>query len=162
MIPPRRALYKARLLPVDSPPMITASEVRVRYAETDQMGVAYHANYLVWCEVGRTDFIRELGVTYAEMERQGVQLAVAEANVRYHASAKYDDVVRIETRLESVQSRSVTFRYDLRRVSAPGVVDGDRLATATTMLVSIERGGKLVAMPTHFRALLQGASTAAD
>lgn len=162
MIPRRRALYKARPFPVDSPPMITVSEVRVRYAETDQMGVAYHANYLVWCEVGRTDFIRELGVTYAEMERQGVQLAVAEANLRYHASARYDDVVRIETRLESVQSRSVTFRYDLRRVSAPGVVDGERLVTAATMLVSIEPGGKLVALPAHFRALLQGARVAAD
>ena len=67
--------------------MMTSSEVRVRYAETDQMGVAYHANYLVWCEVGRTDFIRHLGVTYAEMERRGVRLAVADAHLRYHASA---------------------------------------------------------------------------
>jgi acyl-CoA thioester hydrolase len=162
MIPPHRALYKARPSPVDSPPMITASEVRVRYAETDQMGVAYHANYLVWCEVGRTDFIRELGVPYAEMERQGVQLAVAEANLRYHASAKYDDIVRVETRLESVQSRSVTFRYDLQRVSAPGVERGQRLVTATTMLVSIEPGGKLVAMPAHVRELLQRARMGTD
>ena len=137
--------------------MITASEVRVRYAETDQMGVAYHAEYLVWCEVGRTDFIRALGVTYAEMERQGVRLAVADAQVRYHASARYDDVVRIETRLVEVRSRSVTFRYDLRRVPAPGIADGERVATASTLLVSVSEAGRPVALPAHFRALLEGA-----
>ena len=101
--------------------MLSVSEVRVRYAETDQMGVAYHAEYLVWCEVGRTDFIRQLGVTYAEMERQGIALAVAEANVRYHASARYDDLIRIETRLREVRSRMVAFAYDLRRIDVQNV-----------------------------------------
>jgi acyl-CoA thioester hydrolase len=162
MIPPDRTLYKGRMRQIDSPPMLSTSEVRVRYAETDQMGVAYHANYLVWCEVGRTDFIRELGVTYAEMERQGVQLAVTEVNLRYHASAKYDDLVRVETRLADVKSRSVTFRYDLKRVSAPGVADGERLVTATTMLVSIAPGGRLVALPAHFRELLDAARAGDD
>ena len=137
--------------------MMTASEVRVRYAETDQMGVAYHAEYLVWCEVGRTDFIRALGFTYAEMERQGIMLAVAEATLRYHASARYDDLVRIETRLESVQSRSMTFRYDITRIAAPGDDTGERLVTASTMLVSVAPGGKLVALPAHIRQLLSGA-----
>ena len=136
--------------------MMTASEVRVRYAETDQMGVAYHANYLVWCEVGRTDFIRQLGVTYAEMERQGVRLAVADAQLRYHASARYDDIVRIETRLTATQSRSVTFGYELIRVAAPGALNGVRLASASTMLISISPEGRPVAMPSHFRELLVG------
>jgi acyl-CoA thioester hydrolase len=162
MIPPHHSLYKARPRPVDSPQMITASEIRVRYGETDQMGVAYHAEYLVWCEVARTDFIRALGVSYAEMERQGVLLAVAEANLRYHASAKYDDLVRIETRLESVKSRGLTFRYDLRRIGAPGATDGERLVTATTMLVSIAASGKLVALPPTIRSLLVGALEEAD
>jgi acyl-CoA thioester hydrolase len=142
--------------------MITASEVRVRYGETDQMGVAYHANYLVWCEVGRTDFIRALGFTYAEMERQGIMLAVAEATLRYHASARYDDLVRIETRLESVQSRSMTFRYDIKRIVAAGDTAGERLVSASTMLVSVAPGGKLVALPGHIRGLLSGARSAAD
>src|SRR5690606_10652461 len=97
--------------------MESRSEIRVRYAESDQMGVAYHANYLVWCEVGRTDLIRQLGMTYAEMERRGVLLAVADAQLRYHASARYDDLVRIVTRLTGVRSRMVTFAYDLRRVA---------------------------------------------
>ncbi len=142
--------------------MMTVSEVRVRYAETDQMGVAYHANYLVWCEVGRTDFIRQLGVSYAEMERQGVRLAVADAQVRYHASARYDDVVRIETRLTVAQSRMVTFRYDLLRVAEPGAVTGERLATASTMLISVSPEGRPVAMPAHFRALLGHGLTVGD
>ncbi len=141
--------------------MISVSEMRVRYSETDQMGVAYHANYLVWCEVGRTDLIRLLGVSYAEMERQGVRLAVADAQVRYHASARYDDIVRVETRLRAVQSRSVTFEYDLRRAEAAGA-SGERLASASTMLVSVNAAGRPVALPTHFRALLAGALAPAD
>jgi acyl-CoA thioester hydrolase len=142
--------------------MITASEVRVRYAETDQMGVAYHANYLVWCEVGRTDFIRALGVTYAEMERRGVRLAVADAGVRYHASARYDDLVRVETMLSAVASRMVTFQYELRRVAAPGETQGERLASASTMLVSVNSEGRPVAMPPEFRTLLARAQAAGD
>jgi len=74
--------------------MPSISEFRVRYAETDQMGVAYHANYLIWCEIGRTDYIRQHGLSYARMERDGLLLAVSEANVRFHASARYDELVR--------------------------------------------------------------------
>jgi acyl-CoA thioester hydrolase len=142
--------------------MMTVSEVRVRYAETDQMGVAYHANYLVWCEVGRTDFIRRLGVSYAQMEEQGVRLAVADAQVRYHASARYDDVVRIETRLTSAQSRMVTFSYDLFRVAGPGVETGERLATASTLLISISPEGRPIVMPAHFRELMALGLTGGD
>lgn len=142
--------------------MMTASEVRVRYAETDQMGVAYHANYLVWCEVGRTDHIRHLGVTYAEMERQGVRLAVADAQIRYHASARYDDVVRVETRVTALRSRMVTFGYDLFRVPEPGAHSGERLATASTMLISVSPEGRPVAMPSHFREVLLRAMPAGD
>jgi acyl-CoA thioester hydrolase len=137
--------------------MASRSEVRVRYAETDQMGVAYHANYLIWCEVGRTDYIRTLGVTYAEMEAQGVKLAVADAQVRFHASAKYDDVVRIETRLAGVRSRMVTFAYELSRLGADGAPE--RLATASTSLVSLDDAGKPISLPTAFRELLDRAAS---
>ena len=77
-------------------------EIRVRYGETDQMGVVYHAEYLVWCEIGRTEYIRAAGLAYAEMERRGTTLAVADASLRYHAPARYDDRVRVETSLRSV------------------------------------------------------------
>jgi acyl-CoA thioester hydrolase len=137
--------------------MVHRSEVRVRYAETDQMGVAYHANYLIWCEVGRTGLIRQLGVTYAEMERQGVLLAVADAQLRYHASARYDDLVRIETRLTGVRSRMVTFGYELFRIDESGAGSPTRLATASTALVPLTRDGRPITLPTEFRALLESA-----
>lgn len=117
------------------------------------MGVAYHANYLVWCEVGRTDFIRELGMTYAEMERQGVLLAVADAHVRFHASARYDDRVRIVTRLTGVRSRMVTFAYELVRLSEEGT-EGERLASASTTLVSLDADGRPASLPAPIRELL--------
>lgn len=133
--------------------MESRSDIRVRYAESDQMGVAYHANYLVWCEVGRTDFIRALGMTYAEMERQGVLLAVADAHVRFHASARYDDLVRIVTRLTGVRSRMVTFAYELVRLSEDGA-EGERLASASTTLVSLDAAGRPASLPSPIRELL--------
>lgn len=127
----------------------TVTETRVRYAETDQMGVAYHANYLVWCEMGRTDFIREHVRSYAELEREGVALAVSEATVRFHAGARYDDLVRIETTLAEVRSRALVFDYVITR--APG---GERLATARTALVSVGTDRRPVVMPEALRARL--------
>ncbi len=136
--------------------MESRSEIRVRYAESDQMGVAYHANYLVWCEVGRTDLIRRLGMSYAEMERRGVMLAVADAHLRYHASARYDDLVRIVTRLSGVRSRMVTFEYTLWRVGEDGQ-EAERLATASTTLVSLDADGRPTALPTEMREMLERA-----
>lgn len=115
----------------------STSTIRVRYGETDQMGIAYHAHYLVWCEIGRTDFMRDLGITYAELERRGHFLAVAEASVRYGASAHYDDIVRVETWVERVKSRTITFRYEMTREEP----DPARLATAHTTLVSLDQEG---------------------
>src|SRR5215216_1852797 len=106
-------------------------ELRVRYAETDKMGVVYHANYLVWCEIGRTDYIRTLGMRYADMERQGVRLAVAEASMRSHAGARYDDMIRVETVLTEVRSRTITFDYVITNADT-----GAKLVTASTVLVS--------------------------
>ena len=85
-------------------------ELRVRYAESDQMGVVYHTNYLVWCEIGRTELIRALtGVSYAKLEEEdGVGLAVAELSIRYHGAARYDNMVRVRTTLTEARSRSVT------------------------------------------------------
>jgi len=125
------------------------TELRVRYAETDQMGVVYHSNYLIWCEIGRTDYIRSLGTPYAALERNGVALAVSEASMRCHAPARYDDVVRVETSLTEVRSRTVTFDYVIVHAST-----GARLVTATTTLVSLDREGKVVALPSDVRAFL--------
>lgn len=132
----------------------SVSRVRVRYAETDQMGVVYHANYLVWCDIGRTDLIRNLGTSYADLEKDGLLLAVADASVRYHASAKYDDVVEIVTTLERVQSRMLLFHYEIRRVEPAPVT---RLATASTRLVALGRDGAPRTLPPDVLALFRGA-----
>ncbi len=130
----------------------STASFRVRYAETDQMGVAYHANYLAWCEIGRTDFIRGLGITYADMERQGYFLAVAEAAVRYATGARYDDVIHVETWVETVKSRTVTFRYEVHRDDpAPAL-----LATAHTTLVSIDAQGAPRRLPDSILDLFRG------
>ena len=125
-------------------------ELRVRYGETDQMGVVYHAEYLVWCEVGRTEYIRALGLPYAEMERAGTGLAVAEASLRYHAPARYDNLVRVETTLSKVGSRSLTFDYLIVNAGT-----GQRLVTASTMLVALDRDGRLATIPPSIRELLE-------
>ena len=114
------------------------------------MGVVYHAEYLVWCEVGRTDFIRAQGLPYAELERRGTVLAVAEATIRYHAPARYDDLIRIETRLSEVRSRAITFDYLIRNGQT-----GARLATARTLLVSLDPSGKPAPLPPEVRALME-------
>jgi acyl-CoA thioester hydrolase len=108
------------------------------------MGVAYHTHYLVWCEIGRTDFIRALGRSYASLEDSGILLVVAEAEIRYGAAAKYDDEIRVLTRLERVQSRAVTFAYEILR----GVGEGaKRLATARTRLVATGQSGVPRSLP---------------
>ena len=93
----------------------STSRVRVRYGETDQMGVAYHANYLVWCEIGRTDLMRALGPSYAEMEQGGLRLAVAEASLRYAAPARYDDELAVCCRVARLGRSSMTFQFEIYR-----------------------------------------------
>jgi acyl-CoA thioester hydrolase len=134
--------------------MTTTTEFRVRYAETDQMGVVYHSNYLIWCEIGRTDFIRQLGTPYAELERQNVALAVVEASLRFHGAARYDDLIRVRTSLREVRSRMITFDYLIEDVSS-----GARLISATTTLASITRESKPTTLPAELRQKLQNALT---
>jgi acyl-CoA thioester hydrolase len=128
-----------------------AIEFRVRYSETDQMGIVYHANYLPWCEMGRTDLIRRLWKSYARVEAEdGILLAVTDVHLRYHASARYEDVVRVTTTVEQVRSRSVTFAYLVERVDDSGVTE--RLVSARTALVAIDRGGTPRKLPADLLA----------
>lgn len=127
-------------------------EVRVRYAETDQMGVVYHTNYLVWCEIGRTELIRAVtGVSYAKLEEEGVALAVADLSIRYHGAARYDNLIRVTTTLADARSRSITFEYLITNAES-----GERLATARTVLVSLDPRGRPVVMPAALRTHLAG------
>lgn len=131
-------------------PASATTEFRVRYAETDQMGVVYHSHYLVWCEIGRTDLIRQLGMSYADMERQGLALAVTDASVRYLSPARYDDRIRVETTMSEVRSRAVTFEYAITNADT-----GARLASASTRLVALDREGRITIMPERIRIVLE-------
>jgi len=126
------------------------SEVRVRYAETDQMGVVYHANYLVWCEIGRTDFIRALGRSYADLERDGVTLAVSDASLRFLGSARYDDRVLVHTALDELRSRGMRFVYRIEHAET-----GRTLVTATTSLIALDARGRPSRLPASVQQLLQ-------
>lgn len=137
-------------IPPETPWPTQEIEFRVRYAETDQMGVVYHANYLVWCEIGRTEYIRTLGMSYADMERAGVSLAVSELSARFHAAAKYDDLVRVRTVLREARSRMVSFDYEI-----VNGVTALRLVSARTTLVSIDPTGRPTSLPPAVRRLFE-------
>lgn len=123
------------------------TRLRVRYAETDQMGIVYYANYFVWMEVGRVDYCRDAGFEYRDMEREGgVMLTVTEAKCRYRAAARFDDEVRIRTWLTEVRSRTVRFAYEMHGAS------GDRLlVTGETLHMVCDREGKPVRLPERYR-----------
>jgi acyl-CoA thioester hydrolase len=129
-------------------------EFRVRYAETDQMQVVYHSNYLIWCEIGRTEFIRFLGTPYAELERQNVTLAVVEASLRFHAAARYDNLIRVTTTISDVRSRTLTFDYVITNAET-----GERFVTASTKLASLTRDSRLTKMPDSLLKVLQNAAS---
>ena len=112
---------------------------RVRYFETDAMGIVHHASYVTWFEEGRSAFTRALGYPYSRMEAEGVSLAVAEVNARYHLPARYDDEVCIRAALSHLGSRGMTFSYEVRRVT-----DGALLVSGTTKHISVDQAGKVV------------------
>jgi len=128
-------------------------KIRVRYAETDQMGVVYHANHFVWFEVGRVEFLRQLGFSYKDMELQdGCHIAVVEARCRYKAPARYDDEVIVRTQLKNVRESLVHFGYELVRAT-----DGLVLAEGETTHVVIDRELKKTAIPDKYMTIFQEA-----
>src|SRR5215467_7007367 len=125
-------------------PHVSKSRFRVRYAETDQMGMVYYANYLVWLELGRSDFCRECGFSYRDLEREEQAfLTVAEANCRYLAPARYDDEILVETELARLKSRIVEFIYRIRS-------RGKLLAEGRTLHVVIGGDGRPRSMPNRY------------
>ena len=140
---------------VKRPDAVNETRLRVRYAETDQMGVVYHSNHLIWFEVGRVELMRQMGFLYRDMEREeGRFIAVAEARCRYRAPVYYDEEVVVRTRLKSVRPSVIVFSYDLVRAE-----DGKLLATGETTHVVTNAQMKIVPLPekylTAFRAALE-------
>jgi acyl-CoA thioester hydrolase len=130
--------------------MTSETRIRVRYAETDQMGVVYHANYLVWFEVGRVEHIRAMGLDYKAMERdEGVGIAVVEASARYKSPARYDDELIVKTRIAQIRGSVLRFAYLIYR-AGPGGTDHTLLCEGSTTHVVVDRAMKKAPMPPRF------------
>jgi acyl-CoA thioester hydrolase len=125
------------------------TEIRVRYAETDKMGIVHHANYLVWFETGRSELCRSRGFSYKEMEADGLLMLVAESYLRYKAPAHYEDVLIIRTKVAEVRSRSIRFVYEVYRPE-----DDMLLAEGETMHLMTDAEKKIKHIPERYAAML--------
>lgn len=126
-------------------------EVRVTYADTDQMAVVYYANYFVWLEIGRTEFLRSLGIDYRKIENEKkLSLPVIEAYCKYKAPAKYDDIVLIKAKISQMKSSFLRFDYSLFNKQS-----GELLAEAYTTHVFIDKDRKPVRMPQEIQSILE-------
>ena len=132
--------------------LIAQSRVKVRYAETDQMGVAYYANYFVWFEVGRSQYCNDCGFSYRDMEREtGLFLIVAEASCRYKNPARYEDELIIRTRVTESTRRTLRFNYEIEHA------DGAPAAIGETLHVLINSKGRPSSFPEKYLSLLRRA-----
>ncbi len=129
---------------------ISETSVRVNYSETDQMGVVYHARYLVWLDVARCEHLRLSGMSYRELEQAGLRLAVSELAIRYRQPARYDDLIRIRCWIREVASRRVDFGYAVEHAE-----DRRLLATASTRLIALDIGMTLARLPERVRQVLR-------
>jgi acyl-CoA thioester hydrolase len=143
-------MTKEDVVPLAGEPVSGETRVRVRYAETDQMGVVYHANYLVWFEVGRVELMRQRGMSYKDAEiEHNCGFAVVEATVRYKAPARYDDELIVETRVKGVRGPVVRFAYRIVRAE-----DRLLLCEGETVHVVVGRDMRRVPMPKKYAELL--------
>jgi acyl-CoA thioester hydrolase len=127
------------------------TRLRVRYAETDQAGVVYHSNYLIWFEVGRVELCRDYGFNYRDMETEAdAFLPVTEAQVKYRAPARYDDEVIVRTRVVELRSRAIRFAYEVLRAD-----DGALLAEGETRHIVMNREGRARAFPEKYAELMR-------
>lgn len=133
---------------------VNETRLRVRYAETDQMGVVYHSNHLIWFEIGRVELMRQLGFSYRDMERDDkCFIAVAEARCRYRAPIYYDDEVIVRTKLTNVRESVVHFRYELVRCG-----NGVLLAEGETVHIVTDGNFKIIAIPEKYLKVFREAA----
>jgi acyl-CoA thioester hydrolase len=130
--------------------------LRVRYAETDKMGVVYHSNYIIWFEVGRVEMMRQLGFTYKQMEADGCHLPVVEVRCRYKAPARYDELITIRTRLKNVRAGLIHFHYEVLRAE-----DGVLLAEGETVHLTLDGQGNRCPFPKKYMMVLKAAAESA-
>jgi acyl-CoA thioester hydrolase len=134
-------------------PVVNETRIRVRYAETDQMGVVYHANHFIWFEVGRVEFLRQLGFSYKEMETEDdCFIAVVDAHCRYKAPVHYDDEVIVRTWLKQVREKVIHFGYELRNAQS-----GQVLAEAETTHIVANAKMKPRKLPEKYMKIFRNA-----
>ena len=135
-------------------PTVNETRLRVRYAETDQMGVVYHSNHLIWFEIGRVELMRQMGFAYRDMEREdGLYIAVAEAKCRYRAPVYYDEEVVVRTRLKKVRESVIIFSYELSRPDT-----GKVLAEGETTHIVTNTEMKVAALPYKYLSAFRAAA----
>ena len=137
----------------DGMPHTSETRFRARYSETDKMGVIYYANYLVWMEMGRTDYCKSVGFDYRDMELDGANMAVAEATCRYITPARYDDEILVTTRVERLNRRLITFAYVITNASTQAL-----LAEGSTVHIAIGADGKARFIPQRYMDLMLAAT----
>ena len=135
-------------------PTVNETRVRVRYAETDQMGVVYHSNHFIWFEIGRVEFLRQLGFSYKDMEAaDGCFIAVVDARCRYKAPARYDEEILVRTHLKNVRESVIHFGYELVRAS-----DGVLLAEGETTHIVANAQMQKTAIPEKYMSAFRAAA----
>jgi acyl-CoA thioester hydrolase len=142
--------YELKPMTRAMPTVKNITAYRVIYGDTDQMGIVYYANYLRWFERGRSEFLRQIGLPYGTIEAQGFHFPVTEVHCRYANSARYDDVVLIETELIELGRASLSFVYRILHQA-----NGDLLATGSTKHACIDRSGKVTRIPNLLKAALK-------
>jgi len=141
-------------IPISAAQVVNESRIRVRYAETDQMGVVYHANHFIWFEVGRVELLRQLGFSYKEMEREdNCYIAVVDARCRYKAPVHYDDEVIVRTYLKHVRAKMIHFGYEL-----VGAQTGALLAEGVTIHIVADAEMKPRALPNKYLKAFRAAA----
>jgi acyl-CoA thioester hydrolase len=143
-------LFLEEAILMDNRVMESTTELRVRYAETDAMGIVHHATYPVWMELGRSDFLRELGQSYAEWEARGVRLVVNEIRVRFRSPARYDELVKVHTWLRETGRRRIIFAYRIER-------EGVLLAEGESIHLVAGTDNRARVLPDDLLNLVQGA-----
>ncbi len=129
---------------------VSETPIRVRYAETDQMGIVHHSAYIIWFEAGRSDWMRQRGSSYAALEARGYLLPLSEVSARFIAPAHYDELVIVKSWVEEIKSRKLTFGYE-----AMNAESGQLLATGFTSHICTDRSGRVTTFPAEVFALLK-------
>ena len=128
---------------------INEAKIKVRYAETDKMGIVYHSNYLIYFEIGRTEFINECGISYLEMEQMGIMIPLLESNCKYVQGAKYADELTVKTWIEELSAAKVRFSYSIIRES-----DGKEITRGNTLHVFVDNGFKIINLKKKFPEIM--------